>query len=106
MLIRQKMHRIHIVIMNLTCGSVPLTKLGISSFLKPNSVKPFSIFITCMYSFTTSDNILPASLFLARLISAPSNSAASKCLSAHPLPVKENTAGAVITTERPCGTIG
>ena len=88
---------------DLTCGKVPLTNVGISSVLNPNSVKPFSIFIICIYSLTVSANILPASLFLARLISVPSNSAASKCLSGHACPIKENIAGADITTERPCG---
>lgn len=59
-----------------------------------------------MYSFTVSASILPASLFFALLMSVPSNSAASKCRSAHAFPVKENTAGADMTTERPCGTMG
>lgn len=90
----------------ITWGNVPWTRVGMSSFLKPSSVKPFSIFIMRIYSFTVSARIFPASVRLAFLTFAPSNSAASRCLSGHAFPVKEKTAGAEITTDRPWGTMG
>jgi len=49
--------------------------------------------------------VLPASASFAFEISFPSISAASKCFSGHAGPVNRNTAGAVMTTESPCGII-
>lgn len=89
-----------------TWGNVPWTRVGISSFLKPSSANPFSTFIILIYSLTVSAKILPASSRFALVISTPRSWAASKCLSGQALPVKENTAGAEITTESPWGTIG
>ena len=56
--------------------------------------------------YSTSCPFVCSCIALAVAVSvyvAPNISAASRCLSGHIGAVKEKTAGAVITTERPCG---
>ncbi len=105
-----------------TWGSVPVTKCGMSSEPYPSSLRPLTTPISCMYVLKMSLKITPASSFLPLLMSAPiirtkywkwsmhacyisvpSMPAASRCLSGHMLAVKVNTAGALITTDKPWG---
>ena len=54
-----------------TCGSAPCTNAGMSSLLNPNSVIPFGIPMSCIYSRSTSANTRPASLLFTLAVLAP-----------------------------------